>query len=562
MKTDRKMVKKNQKWGEVDVLGVKWSPISGVNYKHDYIALLEEARKIDDYRREHGGEEHSKVESVIRSLCLEDLWFFVYFVMRVSVSNNKFWVEACREVEEKRDLDRCLWIWAREHGKTSIITVGDSIVRVLKNAEERTVFFSSTREIARSFLRQVKMIFEESLILKKCFPDICYENPAQEAFKWSEIDGLFLKRRGLYKEATFEAWGLIEGMPTSKHYTRRVYDDLVTEDVVKSPEQSERLESMFFLSHNLGTEDGSHAIVGTPYRHNDLLNKLRVMKDSTGKSVYNLSLKPATDDGTPTGKPVLLSKERLEFLRQNRQMFYCQQLLDPTPIGTQKLRFQDFQWIVKDLIPQNLYRFMLIDPAGSKGGGDNWAMGVVGVAPYLDDLGASSIYILDLYSKPVRLTEAMKQVLKMYTSNGTIERLGVEKVGISSAEIHIENMLSVHGYRVSQDNGRLILLSPRGRNKEQRIESALLWPLENKKVFIVQGVNQEAVDRLEEEMDRFPYWHDDTIDMISYIYDVIKEYRFFKYSPEAPREETFWERVERIEGVKQPIAAKRAWLGA
>ena len=108
--------------------------------------------------------------------------------------------------------------------------------------------------------------------------------------------------------------------------------------------------------------------------------------------------------------------------------------------------------------------------------------------PFLSDVGASDIYILDMVVEPLTETEAMNTIIRMYTRNGRIEKLCVEKVGMISAEVHIANALRAKGIYVSLENGRLYLLRPAGRSKQQRIESNLSWPLDSGKIRISKGV--------------------------------------------------------------------------
>jgi hypothetical protein len=63
--------------------------------------------------------------------------------------------------------------------------------------------------------------------------------------------------------------------------------------------------------------------------------------------------------------------------------------------------------------------------------------------------------------------------------------------------------------------------------------SALQWPLNNSKWHYSTKINKETIQRLKDEMDKFPFWHDDGLDICSYLYDVIKDYKFssFKLKP-------------------------------
>jgi hypothetical protein len=114
----------------------------------------------------------------------------------------------------------------------------------------------------------------------------------------------------------------------------------------------------------------------------------------------------------------------------------------------------------------------------------------------------------------------------MYCRNGRILRLGIEKVAMSTTEIHIASALAARRKFVSVEMGNLQIMQPHGRQKAFRIESALALPLKHGKVHILDTVEYESRDRLYTEMEKFPSWKDDGLDAISYVYDMIKEYRF------------------------------------
>lgn len=495
---------------------IEFKPIEGVTYRYDYASIFRDVARgtlpeIGTYR----------------ALILSDLFFIIYFVMKIPTANHKFVVSACKEVEEGIK-DKTLDLWAREHFKSSVITTAEVVQKILKNPDERIAIFSHTRPIAKGFLRSIKLMFEGSEILKKCFPDILYENPQQESAKWSEDDGLIVKRAGYPKESTLEAWGLLEGMPTSKHFTHRIYDDIETADVVENPDTVTKLINRYNLSQNLGMEGGTHRVVGTTYSHQGILEYLKKKTDVNGRNIYQVRVKPATVDGTPNGEPVLLSKGKLDELRSDEYTFNCQQLLNPTPVGVRPLNSALLNEIDAAFIPEGVFKFMIVDPAGDSqdGKGDAWAMEVWGVEPSTDNIGASRVFLIDALISPLKETEAIEEIVRMYVRNGILAQIGIEKVGLSSVETHVANALAKQGRHISRDNDSLVLLSPAGRKKTRRIEAALAWPLYNGKIFISRDVKKIYRERFTAEMDKFPFWHDDGIDAASYLYDMIQDYKF------------------------------------
>ena len=504
---------------------MEFSPREDCPYKYDYPEIF---RQIALGKLEE--------KSTYKALVLDDLFFIVYFVMKVKPANHPFVVKACQEVEEGPS-SNTLDLWAREHFKSTILTVARTIQDHCRNPSACIAIFSHTRPIAKGFLRSIKQVYQTSDILKHCFPEVFYQDPEKESPKWSEDDGLILKgHEPARKEASLEAWGLVEGMPTSKHFDVRIYDDVETADLVGNPDTVSKLRAAYDLSQNLGTLEGTHRVVGTYYTHEGLLTYLGDKRNVHGEPIYHLRLKPGSDDGTEEGNPVLLTQERWDELRAgDKYVFYCQQLLNPSPQGARKLESRYLTRIAPQSIPKNLQRFMVVDPAGdSKNGkGDAWAMGVFDVDPNKDQIGASNVYLVDLVAAPMRFEQAIEEIVRMYLRNGIIQCVGVEKVGLSTIEGHIANALKAKGRIISLENRSLYILKPQNRNKHQRITSALAWPLYNNKLYISSELPEGAVQRLFSEMDKFPYWHDDCLDIWSYLYDIIADplYRMNISSP-------------------------------
>jgi hypothetical protein len=197
--------------------------------------------------------------------------------------------------------------------------------------------------------------------------------------------------------------------------------------------------------------------------------------------------------------------------------------------------------IEPQFIPRTVYKFMVLDQAGgdetAKQSGDLWSYGVLGIEPVLDDIGQSNVYLMDVEADKMSHSEGIDGVVRMYARNGIIQQLGVEKVGLSTTEIHIANALRQRGRRLSIDAGNLVLLKPAGRSKVFRVESALQWPLNNGKLFYSTSIPQKYIDAILEEMQKFPFFHVDILDMWAYAYDMFKEYRFPIRRAEGPKVE-------------------------
>lgn len=531
---------------------MEFVPLPNVTYAHDYVRISHDvaSKKLPEI-------------NTYRTLAKQDLFFFVYFILKIPIANHPFIIQACKDVEEGQ-LDCTLDLWARDHFKSTIITISRTIQLILRNPEERIAIFSYSREAARKFTRQIKTILEANEFLNWLFPDVLWAD-TKDSPKWTD-EAIAVRRTGFYKEQTVEAWGLIEGAPIGGHFTGRIYDDIETTDVVNTLELMRKLEEAFYVSENLGTGDGWHCVIGTHYHHEGILNKLRYKVDEEGNLIYKVRVKTATVDGTPNGESVFLPESKLKKLRMSKRHFFCQQLLDPTPQGEQELDFNLVKIIKKEELPQRLFKFMAVDPAGERQDNrkrDSWGMVVFGVEPVLSDTAASKIYILDMVIEEFSLEESLSELVSMYMRNGRIIRLGIEKVSMQSMEVHVVNALRNRNRHLSEDAGNLQLLRPAGRNKEERIVRALQWPLLNGAIHMLDTIPVPYRERLKWEMDKFPFGNtDDGIDALAYgVNDMIKDFPFSRYrSPEELKQKDAYE-LARLKQLRNKSKI-RGWMAA
>jgi len=302
--------------------------------------------------------------------------------------------------------------------------------------------------------------------------------------------------------------------------------------MARNPEQLEQCYESLLMSRALGREGGTERIIGTYYSHCGVLVKLGEKKDIHGDKMYQLRIFPATEDGTITGKPVFFSQAYLDD-KKTDSGFNTQYLCNPTPQSEIKLDFNRFKMIRREELPKDRIKFVIIDPAGDKevqsgAGNDSWAMLCVSVRPYVDELGNSDVYIEDGIVSEMGLSTAIDAACNLYIRNGRIALLGIEKVANDTTYRHIQNALTARGRyleikKAGKYGGNLLLLSPSGRSKNYRIETALAWPLNNSKLHYVDDLDTDMVAKLKEECNKFPFFHVDMLDALAYIYDILAD---------------------------------------
>lgn len=444
-----------------------------------------------------------------RWLCRNDLYFLLRYGLGRKDCDNDWVFERCREVQASPNghLD----LWAREHYKSTIITFGLTIQDILIDPEVTIGIFSHTRPIAKAFLRQIKREFEANETLKAWFSDILWANPTKDSPKWSEDEGITVRRRGNPKEATVEAWGLVDGQPTSKHYAKLVYDDVVTDKSVTTPEMMAKTTDALSLSYNLGARDGVRRFIGTRYHYNDTYGAI-IERGTVQQRVY-----PATRDGTVDGEPVFLTREKLAEKRRDfgPYVFGCQMLQDPRADETQGFKDEWLRFYTPSTA-KGMNVYALYDPASSKKkGSDYTAAWVVGLA------ADSNVYILDMVRDRLSLTQRAEMVFNHHQRWQPL-RVGYERYGMMADIEHINDRQDRENYRFQiRELGGPMPKNDRIRRLIPLFEQGRIWLPEQLMKTNYEGVESDLVKTfLEQEYRPFPVAvHDDMLDALSRLLD-------------------------------------------
>jgi len=373
----------------------------------------------------------------LRRLCKEDL-FFLLTVACNRRDINKPWLYArVREVEAEPD--GFLDLWAREHYKSTIITFGKTIQDILNNASITVGIFSHTKPISKSFLGQIMREFEENEFLKGLFPDVLWANPKRESPKWSIDNGIIVKRDSNPKEATIEAHGLVDGQPTSRHFTLMIYDDVVTLESVTTPEQIEKVNNAWGMSLNLAAEGGAKRYIGTRYRFNDTY-KIIMERKAAIPRIY-----PATENGDIDGASVFMPEQTLRDKRREMgpYIFSAQMLQNPT--ADRAMGFQE-SWLrtyshIDQSVTSGWNIYILVDPAGEKKKENDYTvMLVIALAP------DRNYYLLDGFRDRLNLTERASRLFDLVRKWQPL-KVVYEKYGLQADNEHIEYEMEIRNYR-------------------------------------------------------------------------------------------------------------------
>lgn len=405
-----------------------------------------------------------------------------YYLLTVTCHRNDAWhpwlFDRCREVEANPD--GFLDLWARYHYKSTIGTFAGIIQEIIVNPEITICILSCKDDVAKPFLVQIKQELERNADLKRIHNDVFWENPRKEAPKWNEEEGIVVKRRGNPKESTLEAYGLIDAMPTGRHFELLDYDDLVNEKLVGNPEMIKKVTTQWELSDSLGTAKVTRKWHwGTRYSFADSYGIL------IERGVLKERRYAATDDGTVKGAPVFLTQEKWDQVKTAQQSTVNAQMLLNPLAGTEST-FRTRMLRHYDVIPSVLNVYIMCDPSkGRTQRSDRTAIAVIGI-----DVGGNK-YLIDGYCHRMKLSERwrlIKQLEAKWRNHPGVQmvKVGYEQYGMQVDLEVIEeymdrekNHFSITELNSSRDGS--------GKNaKKDRIER--LEPDMNRGMFYIPAV--------------------------------------------------------------------------
>jgi phage terminase large subunit-like protein len=408
---------------------------------------------------------------------------------------------------------------------STIITFAKTIQDILADPEITVGIFSHTRPNSKGFLEQIKREFENNEYLKELFPDVLYQNPKSEAPKWALDSGIIVKRKTNPKEATVEAWGLVDGQPTGKHFKILVYDDIVTLESVSTPDQIKKVTAALEMSYNLGAKGGQRRFIGTRYHLNDTYRTI-MDRETVIPRVHK-----ATDNGKspPEGKPVFLSEEAL--LEKRRDMgpytFGSQMLQDP--VADKAMSFKA-EWLrtYREINYSKWNIYIIVDPASAKKStSDFTVMNVIGLAP------DKNYYRIEGIRDRLNLTQRAAKLFELHRKYNP-KRVGYERYGMQADIEHIK-------YEMEHRNYRFEIVELGGSMpKEDRIkqlipvyEQGRMYAPERQTFVDYEGQTRDYVQLFNtEEYLAFPVCtHDDMLDCEARILDPMLGAEFPKEAP-------------------------------
>ena len=494
------------------------------------------------------GRRTNKLNAAVRMLVCADLYYLLVRVCgrvdmlpcigRPKYIDNQFAFDRCREVQANPD--GYLDLWSREHWKSSIITFGLTLHNILNDPEITIGIFSHTRPIAKAFLRLLMREIENNRALHLAFPDILCGTDVRQYPKFSEDDGVIVKRKTNPNEATIEAWGLVDGMPTSKHFKILLYDDIVVQGSVTTPEMIDKTRTAMELSYNLGTTDGAKRAAGTRYHFNDTYRTL------IDRGTFKAREYPGRVGGVEEGESIVWDDETHRAKRQEQGPYtYASQiLLNPKADATQGFKRE---WLrsyskMEPVATARMNKYLLVDAASSKKkGSDYTAMMVVGLG------SDGNYYVLDMVRDRLNLAERLDRLFTLHRK-WKPKQVRYERYGM---------MADIEAIKARQESEtyRFDVTEVAGVTSKQDRIRRLIPMFEQGKVYLPKTLHvtdwqKNTVDLvhsfIEEEYYPFPVGlHEDMLDALARIAE--PDLRIVWPKEEAPRHDVHVPQIEHVQ---------------
>jgi len=412
----------------------------------------------------------------------------------------------------------------RDSFKTTICTVSYPVWRWIRNPNLRILIGSHNIDKAREFLQEIKDQLSQNQKLIALFGDMgkaCREKNAT----WSrDAIQLFDPVKNQYVPFRNMNSCRVIGMGTSftgLHPDIAIFDDLVCEQNISSPDMLEKPKTFLRYIEPLLSFGTEIIIVGTRYHWGDAYQE--IIEDG----MYDVILRSAINPDGSLWYPERLNWEYLKSAqrRLGTYIYSCQYLLNP--VRPEDAIFKE-DWINRSVFKScpidvnELTRIMVIDPsARSTKISDYTAILIAG----MDTQG--NIWVLRAFNKKSRIEELIDEIIDIYKV-WKPEAIAVESNVFQALVKDIIEMKAEQ--RGEFINIRPIETSTR-QSKEWRIRR-IIPLLEAGKIKILE----ECWDLIT-EMRRFPKGSDDLLDCLANACKILV--------PPEEVQEPNWEKIEK-----------------
>lgn len=351
---------------------------------------------------------------LIRQLSDRSLFFFLVYVLGWTFLDNDFAYNLCQAVQKRKYGQ--LWVLAREHYKSTVITIGSTIWEMVRDSTKTYVIYSYKDPAAHDlFYSPIKTTFEKCSDLKVLYPESCWDDPRREADVWLE-DCLNLKGHADGRKEHSLEHASILAQKTGSHFDRGLYDDCMTLEACVTTDSIRKVIDAYSMSLNTLAEGSRKVVIGTFYHHAELY------ADIMDKGLMKPVIQPCVD---PSGRPVRFTAQQLrdKKIEMGRAVYATQMMCDPK--AGEAMGFKR-EWLNfwGCGITDGLNIYILVDPARKVGEKTDfttfWVIGVDAASNYLClDIVRDKLSLSGRTDILFSLHQRYNPITTYYETNGT-----------------------------------------------------------------------------------------------------------------------------------------------
>lgn len=425
----------------------------------------------------------------IRARADENLYFFVKGVLGYKDLTQRVHKGLCDELQSNHL--RQLILMPRGHFKTTC-DLGELIWTAARRPEERTLLCCEAGENAEYMLNEIKDHITDNALLKLVYPEMIPSN--FNTVTWNKKH-IVLPRKGQYREPTIDTAGITSKI-VSRHYTRIIGDDLISDEAMNSPTVMKKsiqfFNRLFSLLVNPMTD--LIRIIGTRWAYTDVYSHI-----IQNFPEFHVFIRKAIVLNPSTGLPEPLFTERFtlemfqRIIENDPEQWATQYANDPLdaqamdfkPEWLQYFRLSDRMiiWQAHDVVHMvsldDLNIYVHVDPSmGESPTSDYTGIVVVGVDDH------KRVYVLDAVSHRIDPLETAEKIIALSKiwepKKVTIESNGYQK----SLQYYVSDRAAREGVYVPCEP----FLAGSNKSKPARVRGALRPQFSSGNIRIRQGL--------------------------------------------------------------------------
>ncbi len=277
---------------------------------------------VDKHGVRQAGTIETDISDDLRVFCERSLFNFAHCVMGRDYLTASLHKPICDDFLARIPPYRKLLLLPRRHAKTSMVSHALPI-HLLIQPREHNIYFpgklgantrilmaQETERRAMDNMRVLHVAFESNLLLRRLWPNVCWDKPSRDSRKWNER-AIIIPREVEFPDPSVSVIG-VGGAITGARFDVMIKDDLITEEAANSDTVMQNAIQWHINSRALfdDQEKSLEYIIGTRWAVADLYQYV-IDNDPT----VDVMCRSIVEDGQPI-YPEAFSPETVKALQQ------------------------------------------------------------------------------------------------------------------------------------------------------------------------------------------------------------------------------------------------------